>query len=403
VCIVRVSWVSEISALALKPIYPSLSTMWGVLCLSLLYIAITHAFESYTVDGDECLFRIDVAVKFTSFDTYDYPHIIHSSNPPLPFAFHGMGPAYKSNQGKVGFYVQTLSGIGANGRGVGALNVGPLAVNTWYRVVAEKLPRTIRLTYYDYDTGLVIESVTSAELDSAYTNAQFCTKPFVPFCLACGSPIASSLTMLGEAHAFVPAPTTAQLCPLGKYSPDGATNCQDCAAGSYGAFEGMLVCQLCPAGTALNTVGATSVDACEECPAGTRALTGYATCAPCATGKYASAAKTQECAFCPAGKYSDTLSASICTDCAPGRSVTSAGSVTSTACTACAAGKYSNNGSLCTACPAGTVSPLPSAGSRSNCTVCAAGTYAASSGRTACTLCPANTYTANTNSTVCLK
>ena len=33
--------------------------------------ACVHAFESYTVDGDKCLFRIDVTVKFTSFYTYE--------------------------------------------------------------------------------------------------------------------------------------------------------------------------------------------------------------------------------------------------------------------------------------------------------------------------------------------
>jgi len=34
-------------------------------------------------------------------------------------------------------------------------------------------------------------------------------------------------------------------CPVGKYSTDGATNCQECDAGYYAAFEGTNVCLFC--------------------------------------------------------------------------------------------------------------------------------------------------------------
>ena len=368
-----------------------------------------------TVEGNPCEFRIDLAVKFTSFEIHDYPTVVYLSQPgsqpaqEKSFDLHGKGPTYESDnsKGKVIFYVQTAAGIGPDGRGVEPINVGPLAVDTWYRIVAEKLARKIRLTIYDFNTGQVIESVTSAQLDLSFTDAQFCTRPFVPYCLACGT---GSRTLLGEVQVFDDsvltcvagyAPTLTEgtrsctKCPKGTFSQAGATVCTACEAGKYGPSMGRDACILCGAGKYGDAVGADSGRACIPCDGGTYSLAGAESCTNCAEGFF-STARSSECSRCPLGHHVTfdqgsclpcpggafgALGATACTSCAAGTFSNGLAAV----CTPCAAGQYSNIGyHVCRICPKGTFS-LPGA---SACTKCAKGTFS-QQGQSVCDGCAA--------------
>ena len=91
----------------------SYSTHFYTILWLMLIIFTTTGFNSvqgYVMEGDECLFRVDLIVKFTTFDTSDYPKLLDSASGPI--ALHGLGPTYGANKGKITFYVNTP--IGSN-------------------------------------------------------------------------------------------------------------------------------------------------------------------------------------------------------------------------------------------------------------------------------------------------
>merc|ERR1740129_2052088 len=72
-----------------------------------------------------------------AWDKENYPAILLSSN--QAFEFHGMGPSYKDNIGKVAIYINTVKGVGEHGRGDGQVtSAKQLAVGRWYTLTVEK-------------------------------------------------------------------------------------------------------------------------------------------------------------------------------------------------------------------------------------------------------------------------
>ena len=152
-----------------------------------------------------------------------------------------------------------------------------------------------------------------------------------------------------------------KMCPVGKWSEEGATSCDVCAAGKIQASE----------------------TSCMDCPEGYFSSEGDSQCTECASGKFASEGSAV-CSDCPGGKYAQEGS-SGCVDCASGKFSRSG----DMSCTDCAAGRYSISGSSsCTTCPDGWAQSSVGA---TACYKCTAGyfSYPPSNG---CPACPAGKF-----------
>lgn len=149
------------------------------------------------------------------------------------------------------------------------------------------------------------------------------------------------------------APSRAQTCSPGTFSPTGSAPCTPCVAGTYAPISGSTTCTPCPAG--------------RYCPAGSSAPI------PCPAGTYNGALGAPALSFCtpcPAGTYNPTTA-----------------STSSGACTACPPGRYCPAQSAApTPCPANTANPNSSGTSLAACAACPPGTFSAPAS-IACTNC----------------
>ena len=179
------------------------------------------------------------------------------------------------------------------------------------------------------------------------------------------------------------------MCPVGKWSEEGATSCDVCAAGKiqasetscmncpegYFSSEGDSQCTECASGK-FSSVGSA---ACADCPGGKYAQEGSSGCVDCASGKF-SRSGDMSCTDCTAGTYSISGSSS-CTTCPDGWAQSSMGA---TACYKCTAGYFSyppSNG--CPACPAGKFSNAEA----KFCSDCEVGQYQNVQGQASCKSC----------------
>ena len=83
-------------------------------------------------------FEIRCSVYFKDFDS-NYPMIASTEN--NVFQFHGLGPVYGEDQGKIVFYLATTKNRGPHGRGTGQIrSKEKLSLNEWHdvRVIKEK-------------------------------------------------------------------------------------------------------------------------------------------------------------------------------------------------------------------------------------------------------------------------
>jgi hypothetical protein len=95
--------------------------------------------------GNGYAFKFRVSVRFNSWNGENYPFIVRSGAG--AFAFHGMGPAYGGNKGKVGFYIHTVSNVGAHGRGGGQVRTRTkLTEGVWYSITVEKTADEVCIT-----------------------------------------------------------------------------------------------------------------------------------------------------------------------------------------------------------------------------------------------------------------
>ena len=160
----------------------------------------------------------------------------------------------------------------------------------------------------------------------------------------------------------------------------GSAGCGVCGEGLYADEEGLEKCKHCPHGKA-SGIGSISESNCTVCPVGTG---GYL-CKACLPGRYSDGEPPIQCKPCSVGRYSNESGATsntTCLDCPLGKTTLDNQAVNSSVwcsdcpsgyesidifkslgaypynnwedyCTTCAAGKYSQNGSICKLCPNG--------------------------------------------------
>jgi len=93
--------------------------------------------KALTLNTDGYHFKFSLDVRFNDWSGENYPPILNSSTG--AFFFHGLGPAYGDNTGKVHFYIQTPDNVGDHGRGGGQVTTtAKLTEGVWYRVTVEK-------------------------------------------------------------------------------------------------------------------------------------------------------------------------------------------------------------------------------------------------------------------------
>jgi len=115
---------------------------------------------AFTTNGD--IFKFTVDVKFNKWDGENYPHVFKSSAG--AFQFHGMGPAYGGNKGKLAFYMITKTNVGAHGRGGGdVMSATTLTQGKWVKVTVEKTVDKLCMTLDSGTPNCVSKSVTAAQ------------------------------------------------------------------------------------------------------------------------------------------------------------------------------------------------------------------------------------------------
>ena len=109
-------------------------SMW--VCLPLARLI--QWFGAYHRNKLWCEWLLLVQTRYiAAWDKENYPAILLSSN--QAFELHGMGSLYKDNMGKVAMYINTVKGVGENGRGGGQVTSAiKLPVGQWHTIWVEK-------------------------------------------------------------------------------------------------------------------------------------------------------------------------------------------------------------------------------------------------------------------------
>jgi hypothetical protein len=119
---------------------------------------------------------------------------------------------------------------------------------------------------------------------------------------ALASPACAGTCMGGAGRFCAEGETTAQgsVCPIGRYSvaPGGSGSCSECPAGTWGSVTGL-----------------TSASCSGMCPLGYFSPLGASACTACPLGKFSDVTGASNCSLCPAGTYGAVtgLSSSTCT------------------------------------------------------------------------------------------
>lgn len=210
-----------------------------------------------------------------------------------------------------------------------------------------------------------------------------------------------------------PCMSSCKLCPRGRFSEIGYTECESCPAGKIqegvsctdclpgqSSPAGVDQCFTCALGLYTDVKGTPS---CLDCPNGyydNDASIGTS-CKICPKGYYAGLATKITCSECPTGKYGDSTAMLECKECAAGKFQPNTASISSTSCTNCPAGKYQNlkSQASCKNCPAG---QYQSQAGRTGCVACSAGQYQNSNGQTVCKNCPKGQYRPQTGYSSCI-
>eukprot|EP00466_Bigelowiella_natans_P002383 jgi/Bigna1/82811/fgenesh1_pg.97_\ len=113
-------------------------------------------------------FTLELEVKFTDFNN-NYPMIVSTESGNNVIFFHGMGPAYGANKGRVGFYYISAGNVGGHGRCMGDVKTASkLSVNTWYTITVKKRDRCLSI-HVNGDTS-------APKCTTSYTTAQCALK-----------------------------------------------------------------------------------------------------------------------------------------------------------------------------------------------------------------------------------
>ena len=210
-----------------------------------------------------------------------------------------------------------------------------------------------------------------------------------------------------------PSSQNCSLCSPGTYKTSYSTEaCTPCAKGYYQEAAGSTNCtSLCPVGSYSNSMGLSSASQCKQCAAGTfTSTTGSLACTPCAKGSYEDAVgryvylielidvvfrlnafslslsllpiPSAQCKACPNRTFADSTGLASCKVCQPGKifDVTQLVSPSANPCVSCVAGTFRNHNrsetdadNKCTKCGLGKWSKVTGADSNSTCTDCVAG------------------------------
>jgi len=134
-----------------------------------------------------------------------------------------------------------------------------------------------------------------------------------------------------------------------------ASNCTDCAAGTYSDMEKSTACLQCDVGF-VSREGAYN---CSGCPAGSSSNSDNTGCAQCSPGTV-NPQTGAICLHCPMGTFFPSFGGEVCQDCPKG---TFASEMGRTACTPCGIGSYNpeitqTESSACLICPTGYYCPF---------------------------------------------
>lgn len=190
---------------------------------------------------------------------------------------------------------------------------------------------------------------------------------------------------------LTPCSATCELCPTGKFSTPGSSECGGCLPGEIQSSA--VSCSKCPIG-----FYAESGDVkCSECPVATFASAeGSSKCTECAAGKFQhpplkGQSDPQTCRICPGGWSQNKLQSTSCISCGVGKYTNGDQALS---CISCAAGKYQNlnnqaSPSACKNCLAG---KYQNSAGQSGCKNCGGGVYQNQNGQTGCKNCPTGQY-----------
>ena len=182
---------------------------------------------------------------------------------------------------------------------------------------------------------------------------------------------------------LTPCSATCELCPTGKFSTPGSSECGGCLPGEIQS----------------------SAISCSKCPVGKYAESGDIACTPCPVATFASAEGSSFCTQCDAGRFqhpplTGQTSSDTCRICPGGWSQ---GQLQSTSCNSCGTGKYTDGqeATSCKNCAAGKYQNLNNQDSSSACKDCPKGWYQNQASASGCKGCGTGHYTDQVARTVC--
>ena len=165
---------------------------------------------------------------------------------------------------------------------------------------------------------------------------------------------------------------TCSICPRGKVSLDGESECADCIGGQYQGSEGQSICPLCAVGQY-------------------QPLSGKSSCVLCDRGQYQiSEGSNSSCILCELGYFADEVEQSVCEICSNGYYATEDGDVDGVG--------VAEEAVTCAICPPGTVAGA----GQSECGLCFAGQFQGNAGELTCTDCPVGQFQNKTGRSSCV-
>merc|ERR1711871_1248288 len=174
----------------------------------------------------------------------------------------------------------------------------------------------------------------------------------------------------------------------GYMAPEGSCAPTQCGVGEYQDQPGKSACLKCPAGTASDTLGATTIEVCRSCGKGEWSYEGASKCEKCAPGSSSSDTnRTEPCTWCEKGTYAAVGGSSTCTSCEPGRWI--------------AASSSHRPNTACHLCGVGTANSNTKSSSITSCKDCDAGEYQPAEGKPSCTRCEVGKYQEREGMTQC--
>ena len=210
-----------------------------------------------------------------------------------------------------------------------------------------------------------------------------------------------------------PCMSSCKLCPRGRFSEVGKTQCESCPAGKIqeglsctdcaagqSSPAGVDQCFVCALGLYTDRKG---IPSCFDCPNGyydDNALEG-SSCKICPKGYYSGLATKSDCSECQIGRYGDSIGMSGCKLCSSGKYQPSTKKTSASDCVNCAAGKYQNQigMSSCKNCPTG---QYQSQTGRTGCINCQVGKYSSQTGRSGCSACSRGKYQSQVGQSSCI-